>query len=235
MPIDERFSVPLYSVTEAARHLDVPISTFRTWAHGYLHRSKGRRPVTGEAIVTTLPRDAGVSVPFVGLAEAHALAAIRGAGVPLQRIRPALDLLQRELGIEHVLASRSLYTDGAELLYDYAEREGNTPEARSARDLVVVRNGQRLFNDVVDSYLRRVDFAEDGWAQRIHLRKYGHADVVVDPRRSYGIPIFARGAVRLETVIAAFKAGTDLDGLTAEYGVPRDDLLSVLRVHTEAA
>jgi hypothetical protein len=93
MPTDERFSVPLYSVTEAARHLDVPISTFRTWAHGYLHHSKGRRPVTGEAIVTTLPRDAGVSVPFVGLAEAHALAAIRGVGLPLQRIRPALDLL----------------------------------------------------------------------------------------------------------------------------------------------
>jgi uncharacterized protein (DUF433 family) len=98
-----------------------------------------------------------------------------------------------------------------------------------------VRNGQRVFNDIVDSYLRRVDFAEDGWAQRIHLRKYGTADVVVDPRRSYGMPIFARGAVRLDTVIAAFKAGTDIDGLTAEYGVPPDDLLRVLRVHTEAA
>jgi uncharacterized protein (DUF433 family) len=235
VPTGQRFSVPLYSVSEDARHLDVPASTFRTWARGYLRRSEGRRPVTGEPIVTTLPGDAGVSVPFIGLAEGYALAAIRGAGVPLQRIRPALDLLQRELGIEHVLASRSLYTDGAEVLYDFAEREGNTPEARSARDLVVVRHGQRVFNDVVDSYLRRVEFADDGWAQRIHLRKYGAADVVVDPQRSFGVPIFARGAVRVETVIAAFKAGTDLDGLTAEYGVPRDDLLSVLRVHTEAA
>lgn len=235
MPTVERFSVPMYSVSEAARHLDVPASTFRAWARGYLRRSGERCPVTGKPIVTTLPGDAGVSVPFVGLAEGYALAAIRGAGVPLQRIRPALDLLQRELGIEHVLASRSLYTDGAELLYDFAEREGDTPEARSARDLVVVRNGQRVFNDVVDSYLRRVDFADDGWAQRIHLRKYGAADVVVDPQRSFGIPIFARGAVRVETVIAAFKSGTDLEGLTAEYGVPRDDLLSVLRVHTEAA
>lgn len=176
-----------------------------------------------------------MSVPFVGLAEAHALAAIRGAGVPLQRIRPALDLLQQELGIENVLASRSLYTDGAELLYDFAEREGDTSQARSARELVVVRHGRHVFNDVVDSYLRRVEFAGDGWAERIHLRKYGSADVVVDPRRSFGIPIFARGAVRLETVISAFKAGTDIDDLTAEYGVPRGDLLSVLRVHTEAA
>jgi hypothetical protein len=31
----------------------------------------------------------------------------------------------------------SLYTDGAEALYDFAERAGDTPEARSARELVV--------------------------------------------------------------------------------------------------
>jgi hypothetical protein len=92
--------VPLYTVTEAVRHLDVPVSTFRTWVHGYERRPEGKRPVTGAPIVTTLPRDAGVSVPFIGLAEAHALAAIRGAGVPLQRIRPALDVLQQQLGIK---------------------------------------------------------------------------------------------------------------------------------------
>ena len=125
-PADERFTVPLYSVTEAALHLDVPVSTFRAWTHGYARRSSGRRTATGEPIVTTVPRDAGVSVPFVGLAEAHALAAIRRSGVPLQRIRPALQRLQDELGIEHVLASQSLYTDGAEVLYDFAESRGDT-------------------------------------------------------------------------------------------------------------
>lgn len=234
-PADERFTVPLYSVSEAAHHIDVPVSTFRTWTHGDERHPRGRRAVTGEPIVTTLPRDAGVSVPFVGLAQAHALAAIRRSGVPLQRIRPALERLQAELGIEHVLASQSLYTDGAEVLYDFAESQGDTPEARSARELVVVRNNQRVFNEIIDSYLRRVEFASDGWAQRIHLPKYGTADVVVDPRRSFGLPIFTQGAVRLETVIAAFKAGTDIDALTAEFGVPRDDLLSVLRAHTEAA
>jgi uncharacterized protein (DUF433 family) len=234
-PADERFTVPLYSVTEAALHIDVPVSTFRSWTHGSARRGRGQRTVTGEPIVTTLPRDAGVSVPFVGLAEAHALAAVRRSGVPLQRIRPALQRLHDELGIEHVLASRSLYTDGAEVLYDFAESQGDTPEARSARDLVVVRNNQRVFNEIIDDYLRRVDFASDGWAQRIHLPKYGTADVVVDPRRSFGLPIFARGGVRLETILAAFKAGADIDDLTDEFGVPRDDLLSVLRVHTEAA
>ena len=84
-------------------------------------------------------------MPFVGLAEAYALAAFRSAGVPMQRIRPAIDALGRELGLEHALASKRLYTDGAEVLYDYARHAGNTPEGESKRELVVVRNNQRVF------------------------------------------------------------------------------------------
>ncbi|MGH3831495.1 MAG: DUF433 domain-containing protein [Pseudonocardiaceae bacterium] len=235
MPSADRFRVPLYSAAEAARHLDVPASTFRTWARGYRNRPPGRPAVVGESIVTTVPVDSGASIPFVGLAEAYALAAIRRAGVPLQRIRPALERLRDELGIEHVLASRKLFTDGAEVLYDYAEDHGDTPEARSARELVVVRNDQRVFTEIVESYLRRIEFRDDQWAQLIRLPKYHHADVVVDPDRAFGAPIFARGGARVETVLSAFKSGMDITELTEEYGLSRADLLDVLRVHTEAA
>ncbi|MGH3754576.1 MAG: hypothetical protein ACRDRP_18125 [Pseudonocardiaceae bacterium] len=172
MTSDDHLLVPLYSVAGAARHLDVPASTFRTWAHGYRNHPRGRPPVAGEPIVTTVPADSGVSIPFIGLAEAYALAAIRGAGVPLQRIRPALDRLREELGIEHVLASQKLFTDGAEVLYDYAEDHGDTPEGRSARELVVVRNNQRVFNEIIESYLRRIKFRDNQWGQLIHLPKY---------------------------------------------------------------
>ena len=95
---------------------------------------------------------------FIGLAEGYVLAAFRQVGVPLQRIRPAIEQLRREFDNDHVMASKSLYTDGAEVLYDYAESSGDTPEAKSARDLVVVRNGQLVFQDIVDQYLRRIDF-----------------------------------------------------------------------------
>jgi transposase-like protein len=54
---DERFVMPLYSAAEAARHLDVPASTFRTWAHGYRNSPRGRPPVVGDPIVTTVPID----------------------------------------------------------------------------------------------------------------------------------------------------------------------------------
>ena len=103
----DRFSTPLYTVTEAAHFLGVPDSTFRSWVKGYIRRSDGRADVRGEPIVTVIPgqRVRSASVPFVGLAEGLVLAGIRQAGVPLQRIRPAIESLKNTLGIENVLPS----------------------------------------------------------------------------------------------------------------------------------
>jgi uncharacterized protein (DUF433 family) len=233
----DRFELPLYTVAEAARYLGVPTSTFASWAHGYVRRGDGRRPVSGRPVVTALatrPRGEA-SVPFIGLAEGLVLAAIRRAGVPLQRIRPALLRLSQEFGLEHVLASRYLYTDGAEVLYDYAQREGDTPEARSARRLVVVRNGQCMFNDVVEEYLHRIEFGTDDYAQVITLPRYRGGAVVVDPRRGFGQPTFVRGGARVEDVISAFRAGEPLEVLAQEYGVPRSELEDAVRVATIAA
>jgi hypothetical protein len=36
----------------------------------------------------------------------------------MQRIRPAINALHRELGLEYALASQRLFTDRAEILYD---------------------------------------------------------------------------------------------------------------------
>lgn len=77
---DERFTVPLYTLSAAARALDVPTSTFTTWALGYTRTPPGRQKVKGEPIVTALPSKNGRGspiIPFVGLAEGMVLAAIR--------------------------------------------------------------------------------------------------------------------------------------------------------------
>jgi uncharacterized protein (DUF433 family) len=230
---DRRYSVPLYSAAEAARYLGVPPSTFRAWVYGYGRVDHERTRAASGPIVTSLSPENGATIPFVGFAEAFVLTALRRAGVPLQRIRPALDFLQRELGLQHALASRRLFTDGAEVLYDYAERQAGAAEAR-ALELVVVRTGQGMFTEVVQSYLRRIEFADDDRARLIHLPQYRGADIVVDPERSFGVPIFAHGGNRIEDVIATFKAGEDLDTLVMEFGVRREEILDVLRVNVAA-
>jgi uncharacterized protein (DUF433 family) len=232
--LDSRFTLPLYSLAEAAHHLGVPTSTFSTWARGYERRPPGRRVVRGASIVTAFPaaRSGDACVPFIGLTEGLVLAAVRKTGVPLQRIRPALDALEREFGLEHVLASRRLYTDGAEVLFDISERANQVPEARQ---LIVARNNQHVFNEVIESYLRRIEYGSDDYATRIGLPGYDSSRVVVDPQRGFGHPIFAASGARVEDALSLFRAGESLETVAAEFGVPMKDVEAALRVETRAA
>ena len=232
-----RFDVPLYTVAEAARYLDVPESTLRTWTHGYRRRAGDRADVLGAPVLTAMSRRgrSGPVIPFVGLAEGLVLTAMRRSGVPLQRIRPALTRLESELGLQHALASRRLYTDGAEVLFDYAEHGDDPAAARAASELVVVRNDQRVFNEIVESYLSRVEFGADGYARLIRLPAYEVAELVVDPERGFGQPVFARGGARLEDALSMFRAGESLDVVADEYGMPVDELEDAVRIATRVA
>lgn len=235
-PNIDRFDTPLYTVAEAARYLDVPDSTLRSWTYGYHRRTHGRADVSGDPILTSVPRPGahGPVIPFVGLAEGLVLAALRRSGVALQRIRPALSRLAQEFGLEHALASQRLYTDGAEVLFDYADAQ-DADTARAVSSLVVVRNGQRVFNDVIDAYLKLVEFGPDGYPRLIELPAYSVARVVVDPDRGFGQPIFRRGGARLEDALALFRAGESLETVADEYGVPLEQLEDVLRIATRPA
>ncbi|MYA39341.1 MAG: DUF433 domain-containing protein, partial [Acidimicrobiia bacterium] len=164
------------------------------------------------------------------MAEALVLAAVRRSGVPMQRIRPALKVLEQEIGLKHALASRSLYTDGAELLYDYADKQSSMGESDLVMQLVVVRSGQRVFKEAVMEYLSRIEYASDGYAARIRVPAYTKAEVVADPEMSYGSPIFARGGCRVDDVLHRFWAGESIKSLEREFGVPFDELEDVVRV-----
>ncbi|HEY5304780.1 MAG TPA: hypothetical protein VIJ86_12100 [Acidimicrobiales bacterium] len=234
-PSDLKFSMPLYTISEAATALGVPCSTFHTWVKGYERNRQNRTPVKGDPIVTSIKtKKRGPSIPFVGLAEGMVLAAIRRGGVPMQRIRPAILQLAEEIGVEHALASKNLFTDGAELLYDYARRNPGE-ESDTIRELVVVRNQQRVFVPVVAEYLKRVEYGSDGYAKLIRLPGYDGADVIADPNRAFGQPIFTRGAAPVRIVLERFWAGETIDTLTNEFGIPPMEIEDVLRAASRQA
>jgi len=219
---DPRLSRAIFTLREAAGYLDVPKSTIHAWA----------RPATGEPLITVFPRrGAQATVPFIGFAEAYVLAAFRRAGVPLQRIRPAVDALAQNIGLEHALASKRLYTDGAEVLYDYAaERDED-----DLLELVVVRTGQYQFSEVVRDYLKRITYGSDGWASRVRLPSYQRADVVVDPQVAFGLPLVVHGGARVEDLVDRFVAGDTLADIAFDFDVPPDEVEDVIRVATRTA
>lgn len=230
---DERFTVPLYTLSEAATYLRVPRATLATWADGYEQRRHDRnveRTVSGAPIITALPAsERGHNrLPFIGIAEAYVLNAFRRSGVPLQRIRPSVDWLVEHVG-PHALASKDLYTDGAEVLWDFARQSGeDSPDGEFVKSLIVPRSGQYVFKEIVQHYLKQISFSDDKYANLIRLPQYEHANVVLDPRRSHGQPVFGNSGVRVSDALGPLRAGESFDAVSKDYGVPVGELHDAL-------
>src|SRR6478752_3563283 len=94
--IPREYTVPIYSQSDVAQIVGASKSTVQRWVTGYAQDGVDHPPV-----VDAVRRGRGFTVPFVGLAEVFVLNAFRKAGLPLQRIRPAVEVLKREIGLEH--------------------------------------------------------------------------------------------------------------------------------------
>jgi uncharacterized protein (DUF433 family) len=221
-PDDPRLAGAIFTLREAAGYLDAPKSNIQRWARP----PEGKRPL----ITCFPPRRREATVPFVGFAEAFVLSSFRRAGVPLQRIRPAVEILEKEIGVDHALASKRLYADGAEILFDYANR-CDEPEVM---DLVVVRTQQRHFSGVVKDYLKCIHYKGDGWADSVRLPTYGIAKVVVDPKVAFGLPLIVCGGARVQDLVDRFQAGDSVADIAADFSVPAGEVEDVIRLATRA-
>jgi uncharacterized protein (DUF433 family) len=221
--VDSRIDVPIYTRAEAARYLGVPASTFSTWTKGYVRHFSGRPDVRGEPFITSLaaqPRQP--EIPFIGLVEGMVATAFRRAGVSLQHIRAALTVLDAEIGIEHALASRRLCTDGAKILYDYRENLED-------EELTVVVSGQRVFPEIVQAYLKKIEYADDGLACRLVLPITEQPLVECDPYRGFGMPRFIRGGAPMSAVIDRYRAGDSIREVAEDFDLRIDDVEDVIR------
>lgn len=146
----------------------------------------------------------------------------------MQRIRPAVERIREEIGLDHALASHKLYTDGAEVLIEYADESGD----EGIRNLVVARNQQRQFSAVVKGYLKRIQYGGDGWADAVQLPIYKYAEVVVSPDMAFGLPRVAATGTRVEDLVDRFRAGDSLAEIADDFEVPPNAVEDIIRVAT---
>lgn len=224
MIIDTRFGVPVYTVAEAARYVGMHPSTLSTWAKGYERRFPDRKPVEMGPVIASMVDESGrVMLPFVGLVEAAVVQAFRRTELPLQRIRAALEVLERQGELECALASRALMTDGADILYDYA---------RSTEDgqlglLTVVKSGQRVYTDLIADYLERITFGDE-WATEMILPTTEHRILRVRPDVSSSRPLFVRSGAPLDAVRDRVFAGEPITSVAEDFDTPAEDVQEAL-------
>jgi uncharacterized protein (DUF433 family) len=162
------------------------------------------------------------------------LAAVRAAGVPLERFRPMLGALGTSLNAEYVLAARRLYTGGAHALAAYAAAAAPA-EAEAVGLLVVGAGADFVFAESIEACLQRIDYASDGYALRVRLPGYRRAAVVADPQRSSGQPTFVQGGARVADVLERFWAGEGIIALGEEFGVNPIEIEDAIRVTSRRA
>jgi hypothetical protein len=141
-------------------------------------------------------------VPFVGFTEAFVASIFRRVhGLSWPYIRRALARIEDEIGLKYALASKQLYTDGAKILFDYREYQ------EEARLLVEVVSDNFVFTEVIEDYLKRIEYAPDGWAEQIVLPT-PRPVAVVTPYKAYGQPLTLRGNARIVDILDRFEGSS---------------------------
>lgn len=212
---------PAYTVAEAAALVRVPVSTMKTWivgggasTRGLIHTSHTRPKL----------------LAFSHLVEAFVLAAIRrGHGVSLQRVRKAIQYVERELSVKRPLIHAQFKTDGVDLFVD---KWGKLVNASG--------HGQLAMRDALASSLRRVDWDRQGLAVRLFpLVRSGDVEqpksIVIDPERSFGRPTLAGKGIRVDVVVERYRAGETIEELARDYGVKVEAIDDAVRCELRAA
>jgi len=223
---NEIYTTPLYSQAEAAWIVGVPANTFRNWAHGYAYKTIDEKIVSKEPLITLAPKHNQMRVPFLGLAEAYVLDALRLAGIPMVRIRPAVESLKRGMGLQYALLSDRLMTDGVEVLYDFIGDEAEAAQGKVG--LAVVRGDKQLiFREAIEQYLQSVTY-ESGFMTALRPQRFGEGILSIDPKLNAGQLSFANSGVRLEDVLRRVRAGEPVGDVAQDFDLPRNVVASVL-------
>ncbi len=211
--MDVRFE-PAYQLSEAARYIHVPKQTVWNWFRG----------LNDNPVLDLASSDHQTYVSFMGLAEAHVLSSMRTKhGVPLQRIRRALDHLKMHFKSEHPLVEFEFQTDGLDLFIDEIGSLTN-----------VSRFGQIGMRDVLKLYLSRIDRGDDGLPVRLYPFTQNKIEsdpriIVIDPSVSFGRPMIRRSGITTSAVAERFKSGESIASLADDFNREAAEIEAAIR------
>ena len=216
----------IYSYADVDRLVGLYAGTARRWLEGYARGGRFYEPVLRP------DSTGGDAVTWGEMVEARWLAEYRSRAVPVQRLRPAVQVLREEFGRYPLAYARPfLDVEGRELVRVVQEKVGLERQL----ELVVVRNGQLVLADSTARFRSLVDYADGIVSQlRPELRT---PSVVMDPARSFGQP--AVRSVRTESLAEDYRAGSSREELADLYDLSQAQVDEAIRfeliLHREAS
>jgi uncharacterized protein (DUF433 family) len=160
-----------------------------------------------------------LSLSFLDLMEVRFVHAFREHGVSWKVIRRAEEHAADVLRTTHPFATNRFRSDGETILGDIADRTNG---------LWDMAHKQRVFADVVDAFMKGIEWADDGLAARWRPLE-DSMRVVVDPARSFGVPLLDDENVPTRAIFDAVEAGESVDAVAAWFEVPVESAMDAVR------
>ncbi len=205
-----RYGIGAYSVTEAARLIDMAPGRLRRWLYGYEYEGgRGVQPALWKPQYDAASD--GQLLGFRDLIEARIVAALTRARFGLPTIRACLNAARELIGDEHPFSTNAFKTDGRRLFLDIVD---GVPDAA----LYDLRSKQRVFREIVLPSLSGLDFGATA-AERWWLLP-GKQTIVADPERSFGRPIVAASGLLTSRVVQELKAEGSVARVARLYELP---------------
>jgi len=208
---------PLYTVSDAARYLHIPVSTLHSWIGGRTFPTRNG-PRRSPPVITLPEPNGNFRLSFNNLIELYVLRALRTKhSVSLRKIRQALDYAERSLGIQRLLIHKELQTTGGDVFLEYFG------------DLIdLSKSGQVALKEILKGSLKRV-YWEGDLPVRLFLSipsREERMSVYVDPRTHYGNPTVQ--GVETRILARRIDAGEEPEELASDYGLELASVIDAL-------
>ncbi|MFH8490180.1 DUF433 domain-containing protein [Streptomyces longisporoflavus] len=209
----DRFNDGLLTPAETSSCLEIPQSTLTSWLKG---KAAGA-PLVHQ--VDTV-RKGQPSVPFIAVAEAHALRSLRSLGLRMSEIREAAAAVREAFDTPYGLVSRRIATDGVDIFIEHG-----------LGDLRRARDGQAPIQEVVSDYLRYLNWESgDDFPSSLRLRQYPDSvPVVIDPRFGHGRPVVAANRVAVNAITDLWEAGESIEDIAYDFDMAPEQVDALCR------
>ena len=204
---------PIYSVTEAAQYLRVPLNTLRYWVHG------------GDPVppLIRLASSEPSRLSFMNLLECYMLSSMRAIyDVRIPTVRKALTNLAKFVRHKHPLVEQAFQTDRRDLFIEHLGSIVN-----------LSKHEQILIPGVMELYLERIERDPKGLLRLypfVMERKQDEPRLIqINPAVGFGKPVISGTGISTAVVASRFNARESIEDLASEYGVTSSQIEEAIR------
>lgn len=226
---DDPTTERIFTTTDAARIVRVPVASTRRWLAGYTYAYKNEK----RSSPARLGSQAGITdgvllMSFLDLVEVQMAVNLRKNHISWGKIESAATLLRQEWGSSNPFALKRFRTDSRGVFAELGKETGD-------HHLLDIGTNQFVFDALIEqSLLDVLDFREDGTPWRLWLDGRD-SNVIVDPARAFGRPIIDSHGVPVSTLVAAYAANdNDVGRVSRWFDLPIEMVEAALRYDATA-